>query len=447
MCKNRWLKMLLGATGIVVLVAAARYLYVMSGNWYFGLRCPYLQMAGPSSLTVRWMTEKPEIGQVRIGYSPNALHLSVSEQSPVRDHRVGLRLLSPDTKYYYSVGTKESTDYGGNEDYWFVTSPAPGQAKSTRILVFGDSGKEPEESPPVRDGVLRWLGDHRRPNRPYADLWLILGDVAAKSGRNIDLQSALFNVYPTLLRTLPLWPALGNHDDRRNAYFKVFDLPQRGECGGLPSGTEHYYSFDYGLIHIVCLDSEASSLRPRGRMMNWLQYDLMATHQPWLLVFFHHPPYTRGNHNSDDSIDSGGRMQAMRRVFLPVLEKGGADLVMTGHSHVYERSFLLDGHYGPSDSLAESMILDRGDGRPDGAGAYHKKTHGLSPHEGTVYMVMGSTSHADKSPLNHPVMYTGQRRTGAVVIDIEGNMLTSRFISKESEVLDTFSIVKGDPNP
>ena len=59
-------------------------------------------------------------------------------------------------------------------------------------------------------------------------------------------------------------------------------------------------------------------------MLTWLQQDLASTNQPWLIAFFHHPPYAKGSHDSDVDV--------------------GVDLVLTGHSHCYERSYLIDGH-------------------------------------------------------------------------------------------------------
>ena len=59
----------------------------------------------------------------------------------------------------------------------------------------------------------------------------------------------------------------------------------------------------------------------------------------------------------------------MRANLLPIMEAGGVDLCLTGHSHSYERSFLLDGHYGVQTTLTETMKIDAGDGRPAGKGA------------------------------------------------------------------------------
>src|SRR4026209_1870528 len=76
---------------------------------------------------------------------------------------------------------------------------------------------------------------------------------------------------------------------------------------------------------------------------------------------------------------------------LPILEAGGADLNLTGHSHSYERSFLIDGHYGTQNTITAKMKIDSGDGRPDGKGPYRKVTLGPGVHEGAVYIVAGSS--------------------------------------------------------
>ena len=77
----------------------------------------------------------------------------------------------------------------------------------------------------------------------------------------------------------------------------------------------------------------------------------------------------------------------MRQNVLPILEAGGVDLVLTGHRHSYERSFLLDGHYGASTTLTPAMKIDGGSGRVEGTGAYRKAT---LAGEGAVYVVAGS---------------------------------------------------------
>jgi hypothetical protein len=135
--------------------------------------------------------------------------------------------------------------------------------------------------------------------------------------------------------------------------------PAEGEAGGLASGTERYYSFDYANIHLVCLDAMTSDRSPAGPMLTWLEEDLAATDKAWIIAFWHHPPYTWGTHNSDferELID-------MRENAVPILERYGVDLVLCGHSHVYERSWLLNGHYGYSSSFSPSMMVGTGLGR------------------------------------------------------------------------------------
>jgi len=110
-------------------------------------------------------------------------------------------------------------------------------------------------------------------------------------------------------------------------------------------------------------------------MWNWLQCDLAASTSEWLIAYWHHPPYTKGSHDSD--VDP--ELVEMRENFLPLLEAAGVDLVLCGHSHAYERSALIDGHYGLSGSFGPANLVQGGDGQPAGAGAYVKPA---GPHEG-----------------------------------------------------------------
>ena len=101
-------------------------------------------------------------------------------------------------------------------------------------------------------------------------------------------------------------------------------------------------------------------------MYTWLNNDLMANTKKWTVCYFHHPPYSLGTHNSDTEFG----MINMRQYYLPLLESYHGDLVLSGHSHVYERSYLLNGHYGLENTLTAGMIVNNtlGDAAP-----LHKK--------------------------------------------------------------------------
>jgi hypothetical protein len=113
-------------------------------------------------------------------------------------------------------------------------------------------------------------------------------------------------------------------------------------------------------------------------------------------------------------------MVKVRTLYNPLFEAAGADLVLAGHSHTYERSMLIDGHYGLSNSLTPENIIDAGDGDPLSNGAYFKPTTGNAPHEGTVYVVngVGENAHADGGTLDHPAMVSSFEIEGSMVIDI-----------------------------
>jgi len=164
-----------------------------------------------------------------------------------------------------------------------------------------------------------------------------------------------------------------------------------------------------------------------------------------VIAFWHHPPYSKGSHDSDNDFDSGGILKAMRENILPMLDSLGADLVLCGHSHSYERSFLLDGHYGHSNTLTVPMMVDPFDGRVDGNGPYTKPSIGKGPHEGIVYSVAGSSGGISGGTLDHPVMVTSLNELGSMVIDVDDLTLDARFLNSSGVVRDSFRIVKGVP--
>ena len=214
----------------------------------------------------------------------------------------------------------------------------------------------------------------------------------------------------------------------------IFSLPQNGQAGGVPSGTEKYYSFDYANIHFVCLDSMTSGRTGTTPMAQWLENDLLTTAQDWIIVFFHHPPYTKGSHDSD----AEGDLVEIRQNLVPILEAHGVDLVLSGHSHCLERSFLLDGHYGFSSTLIPSMKIDAGDGREEGSGAYRK--NGLG--RGVIYTVAGSSGQATGGQLNHPAHFISLNELGSVVIDWSATASTPLFLNASGATRDHYTLLK-----
>lgn len=404
------------------------------------VRGPYLQQGTSSSITIRWATNAPVQGVVWYGTDPDRLCLKHQETTITSDHIVKLSGLTKDTKYYYAIGTVGGIQIGGTEDYFFVTAPSQESVsvglRPIRIWVLGDAGRGNDVAASVRDGYLKFTQTR------HTDLWLMLGDNAYDTGTYEEYQRGIFDMYPQVLRSSVLWTAIGNHDARcansqlqTGPYYELFSPPTRGKAGGVPSFSAAYYSFDYGNIHFICLDSYGSDRSSSGRMLNWLADDLAASRQDWKVAFWHHPPYTKGSHDSDTEIE----LIEMREVVLPIVEEANVDIVMCGHSHSYERSYLINGHYGSSDSFDEQMKKDGGSGREDESGVYQKPL--LASHGGTVYIVAGTSALADHvSP--HPAMYTSLSIPGSLVLDVQGKRLDVKFIDCHGQVNDYFTIKK-----
>jgi hypothetical protein len=407
------------------------------------VRGPYLQSGSSTQMVVRWRTDVPTNSRVRYSANPDNLWRIAEDLTVTTEHEVRLSGLASSTKYYYSVGSTNGSLASGL-DYYFITAPAAGRVKRTRVWVLGDAGTSDANQKAVRDAYYNFTG------ATHTDLWVMLGDNAYDSGTDREYQAAVFDIYPTMLRKSVLWPAFGNHDGQSassptqtGVFYNIFTLPSQGEAGGLASGTEAYYSFNFSNIHFICLNSEDIPRATTGAMLTWLQQDLTANKKHWTVAFWHHPPYSKGSHDSDTE----SRMIEMRQRALPLLENGGVDMVLTGHSHSYERSFLLDRHYDASTTLTSDMILDAGNGRPNGDGPYTKLKSGPAPHKGTVYVVAGSSGKTSGGTLDHPAMYLSLNVLGSMVLDFNSDRVDAKFLDRAGNPQDYFTIRKGVAAP
>lgn len=409
------------------------------------VRGPYLNIGTPESMVVRWRTTGSEVGHVAYGTDMSNLSDTVSESSSTTEHEINVTGLNPNTKYYYSIGTTGSNYTPTEESFYFKTSPVHGTDQPIRVWAIGDFGNGSQAQLDVKTGYTEHFGN------THTDVWMWLGDNAYGDGTDQEYQEKVFEVYPEVLRNSVVWPCPGNHDYgsidlfNNGPYYDIMTLPTNGEAGGIASGEEGYFSFDYGNVHFLSLNTEylLYIALPNTPFIDWLEQDLQNTTADWIIAFFHQPAYSKGTHDSDDF---GSRPMLMRNNVLPILEEYGVDMVLNGHSHSYERSYLINGHYGTSDTWDPStMLIDGTNGNPNDGNAYQKYFDGDDPNLGAVYAVVGCSGQKGDAthPLNHPVMHMStEDYHGSMVIDVNGWELNAKFIDTTGAVLDEFAILK-----
>lgn len=429
------------------------------------LRGPYLQSMTNNSVVIMWRTDVPANSVVKVGTSPDNLTEVFSSATPVTDHIVKVEGLSPRTTYYYSVTSNDVLLAGTDEWHHFKTAPNQGDRGKMRFWVLGDFGKKTIGQIQARDAFVEYTMDDP------ADFKLWLGDNCYDDGKDWEYQERVFSRdygYDSIFRYLPFYPLPGNHDynsvtqinahNHKGPYFDMIEVFKDGEFGGHPSGTKNYYSFNWGNAHFIQLNSEiwGDVMFPAQspRMMNWLKKDLQLNTQEWTIVSFHQPPYTKGSHDSDDFYELV--MMAMKNLYGPVFEQYGVDLVLCGHSHVYERSYLLKGYHGGLNSFSWHFDPDKHAvqyraGDPNDDGPYVKFLDGDNPNEGTVYVVSGNGGQSKAgASLDHPAMVVsdgGASVCGSLVIDIEGSRLDLRYVKSDGTIGDHFAMEKRLINP
>lgn len=401
-------------------------------------RGPYLNLATQNSIFIRWRTNNATDSKITYGLSSTALTSSKVDATVTTEHVVQLTGLTANTKYYYSVGSSATILQKDTGNY-FITNPTVGSTGPVRIWTIGDFGVNSNAQNLVRDAYRNYTGT------TPTNVWLWVGDNAYNDGTDAEYSANVFAKYPYQMKNMVVWPATGNHDlHTANAtlqtgpYFDSFTLPKAGEAGGLASGTEAYYSFNYANIHFICLESTDAVFRATGgAMMTWLTNDLNANTQRWTIVYFHHPPYSKGSHDSDTGIE----LMEMRTNVVPLLESKKVDLVLSGHSHSYERSMMIKGHFGLESTFnAATMAVN------SGSGIYPASYTKSSPNfNGTVYVVCGVSGQigATSTGWPHNAMYSSSVSVyGSLVIDVLGDRLDCKFLTYTGSIFDQFTIQK-----
>jgi tartrate-resistant acid phosphatase type 5 len=197
-------------------------------------------------------------------------------------------------------------------------TPAPAQVQFGVIGDFG-SGDQPEAD--VARLVLGW----------NPDFIITVGDNNYPSGSKATIDANIGQFYHTFIQPYngsygpgakvnQFFPTLGNHDwytTGAQPYLDYFHLP----------GNERYYDFVWGPVHFFAIDSdenEPDGVNQSSVQAKWLEQAMAGSTSRWNVVYFHYPPYSSGQH---------GSITWMRWPFAA----WGADAVLSGHDHSYER--------------------------------------------------------------------------------------------------------------
>lgn len=415
-------------------------------------RGPYLQMGNGSGVTLRWRTDVATDSKISVGTSFGSYPQSATNATVSTEHEVRINGLSADTKYYYSFGSSTQTLQSAAVNY-FNTAPGASTTRKIRIAAFGDCGRNDNGfQAGTLSGYQNYVGSSP------AEIMLLLGDNAYDAGTDAEYTSNFFNAYSSnILKNHVVFPSPGNHDyanttarqtDHNIPYYSIFTMPAAGECGGLASGTEAFYSYNWGNIHFLSLDSygfESGSTRlydTLGPQATWVKNDLAANSSKWTIAYWHHPPYTMGSHNSDTESE----LVNMRQKFIGIMERYGVDMIICGHSHNYERSYLLKGYTGNEASFSVATNA------ASGSSAYYDGSSNSCPYNladgkvnhGTVYVVAGSAG-ADGSVqagYPHNAMPFSVDDGGMLYFEVENNRLDAKFIRRDGVIADKFTIVK-----
>jgi len=275
------------------------------------VRGPYLQSTTSSKTILCFRTS--EVSTVKVEFTDGFTIRTIS--STARDHTVNLTNLKTDKRYKYKILSDGKLLAG---KYSFRTAPPQNGFGTLRGAVIGDSGKAGQAQNQVIAQMQKW--------KP--DILIHVGDIVYPNGADEDYDLKFFQPLAKLLRSIPFFPCIGNHDAQSlEVYLKNYVLPER-------SGTERYYTYRYGPVQFIVIDSNLNYL-PGSEQYQWLEKVLKARKRKseWRVAYMHHPAFSSGKHG--DTID-------IQKYLVPLFKRR-VNLVLSGHDHIYDRSMVGEG--------------------------------------------------------------------------------------------------------
>ncbi|HSD19415.1 MAG TPA: metallophosphoesterase [Anaeromyxobacter sp.] len=294
-----------------------------------------------------------------------------------------------------------------------VRTPGVPGTEAARHAVLGATADTGSAGPNARANVARLKARG-------VEAVLTMGDNSYPDGAAGEWSTTFFDVWKGLMPYATLWTGVGDHEYRTpfaQPYLDAVELPEG------PQG-ERYYSFDWGDIHVVALDTNCivpMNANEMGcdaaTMVAWLEEDLASTKAPWKIVTMHRPALATGKY---------GVYEEIPRALSGSFEKHGVDLVLQAHNHLYERTWPARG----------------GVSVKTGAGAYD---HPGAP----VYVTAGGGSDYLYESAMPPAEWTAFRQTEFqhLVLTLDGGTLGVESVRPDGSVLDRFEIVKDVPAP
>jgi chitodextrinase len=282
-------------------------------------RGPYLANVTADSAVVSWWTNLPTSGTVNYGVASTSEHSVSDPAGTVQHHTVTLTGLSGNTTYTYSV-VSGSVSSGAT----FKTAAAPGTTFSFAAIgdFGGGSAGETQNASNIAGAgtsFIQTLGDNIYPSSGLPD--------PDFSTTYSDFDARFFKPFGTAVKSQAFLPANGNKEYYGDGEFwTAFPM----------LGSNHaWYSYDWGNAHILVVDSE-QLFTPGTAQYSFIQNDL-AAHQSatWRIVAIQRPPYSSSSANSSS--------QPVLQYLVPLFDQYNVQLVLSGNSHNYERSFPLRG--------------------------------------------------------------------------------------------------------
>jgi len=280
---------------------------------------PYLQFGTQTTMTVMWRTNRPAMGTLFYGETAECeKRIDLSDLNTI--HEIRIENLQPQTQYFYRTESRLS-----EEAQPLLSKVATFQTAVKRDTPFAFAVISDTQGNPAVSGKLAGFAWEQRPS-----FLLHPGDLVSNGPDDSHWTQHFFPSMNRLIRHVPFYPVLGNHERNARYYYDYVSLPS----------PEYYYTYRFGNAQFFMIDTNRN-VDPESEQYQWLEKQLAESDARWKFVCHHHPPYSSDENDYGNlwKTNKGTRGDTKARQLVPLYEKYHVDIVWNGHIHSYERTW------------------------------------------------------------------------------------------------------------
>ena len=331
--------------------------------------------------------------------------------------------LHPHSQYSYRVVPKNETLKSSK---WFFFKTFDDKESNLRVAFYGDLGIKTKK----KDNAVGLKFLKSLVKEGSVDLVLHAGDIAYdlidQHGKRGD---KFFKSIQPIASRVPYQVVPGNHEQEHDVKYRVYNNRFNMIDSKTGEVNNYYYSFNVGLIHFIGINTqfhEDDQIDKMKKQYKWLKHDLKEANanrksRPWIIVMNHQPLYCKKESGKECKNYRQFKFMRKHTNLEELFYEYGVDVAISGHEHLYKRTF----------PVFRNTICS----------SKHNESNPYDEPRGVTHVTSGSIGRLAKTKKSPFTALTYSEYGLSIIHSVTQTSLTINFVNIHGKIRDRINIV------